>query len=61
MKPQISILLFLLINIVSTAQKTLSYKGLPVILAKSEITDYQVGDDWYEGYWSVAPEVENDT
>ena len=37
------------------------YNKKPVVKANSEQIDYRVGDDWYKGEWSIAPEVENDT
>jgi hypothetical protein len=38
-----------------------TYNSKPVINANSEIIDYRIGDDWYIGEWSIAPEIENDT
>lgn len=41
--------------------KKLTYKGSPVINAKSDYSEYRIGNDWYKGQWSIAPQVEHDT
>jgi hypothetical protein len=44
-----------------SSSKQLTYNGSPVINAKSDWSEYRIGDDWYRGQWSIAPEVEHDT
>jgi len=59
-----SILLFLIsisLLIGCSAPKKLTHNDRPVIRAHSDYTEYRVGEDWYRGRWSIAPQVENDT
>ena len=35
--------------------------GSPLIKAKSDYTEYRIGNEWYRGQWSIAPHVEHDT
>ncbi len=44
-----------------SSSKKLTNKISPVINAKSDWTEYRIGDDWYRGQWRIAPEVEHDT
>ncbi|MDF1699371.1 MAG: transglutaminase domain-containing protein, partial [Saprospiraceae bacterium] len=57
--PLILLLLFAL-SACSTSKKV-TYNNSPVIQAKSDYTEYRIGDDWYRGRWSIAPQVEHDT
>lgn len=59
MKKSLSFLLILLVLAApAIAQKT--YKGLPVIEAKSNKADYKVGSEWVRGNWNVSPQIEID-
>jgi hypothetical protein len=44
-----------------SSSKKLTYKNSPVINAKTDYSEYRVGDDWYKGHWSIAPQIEHDT
>ncbi|MEL7159838.1 MAG: transglutaminase domain-containing protein [Bacteroidota bacterium] len=37
------------------------YRGHPVISAEELETDYRLGDAWFRGWWSIAPELAHDT
>lgn len=37
------------------------YNGLPLIVAEHETIDYKIGEDWFNGDWNIAPQIENDT
>lgn len=41
--------------------KKLIYNDSPLINAKSDCTEYRIGNDWYRGQWSIAPHFEHDT
>jgi len=43
------------------AQESNFYHGHPVISATSTDTDYKVDEEWYSGWWSIAPHVAHDT
>jgi hypothetical protein len=43
------------------ASKNFTYNNSPVIKANSDYTEYCIGEDWYRGRWSIAPQVEHDT
>ena len=30
-------------------------------MQKSDYSEYRIGNDWYRGQWSIAPQVEHDT
>ncbi len=55
------LLVFLILSTYVSAQNTKQHKGLPVLNANSDWTKYRVGQDWYPGWWSVAPQVAHDT
>jgi hypothetical protein len=38
-----------------------TYKGLPVIKAKSKQADYRVDNDWVNGNWTISPHIEFDS
>jgi len=59
MKKSLSLLMMLLLAISPVfSQKT--YKGLPVIEAKTNKADYRIGKDWKRGSWNIMPEVSPD-
>ena len=61
MKSTFLLFLTTLFASVSLFSQLPSYNGHPVIQANSTYTEYKIGDDWYKGYWSIAPHVEHDT
>ncbi len=54
------IFMFLVLAGCSAARK-LTHNNSPVIKANSDWTTYRVGEEWYPGRWSIAPQVEHDT
>jgi hypothetical protein len=38
-----------------------TYKGLPLIKAKSTQADYRIGNDWVKGRWTISPQIEFDS
>ncbi|MEL6135706.1 MAG: transglutaminase domain-containing protein, partial [Bacteroidota bacterium] len=32
-----------------------------MLIAKSDYSEYRIGEDWYKGQWRIAPEVTHDT
>ena len=61
MKSNLIILITLFVLNACSTSKKLVYKNNPVVNAKSDWTEYRIGDDWYRGQWRIAPEVEHDT
>ena len=61
MKSNLKLLAILFVLTSCSPSKKLTYNNRPVINAKSTWTAYQVGSEWYKGYWSVAPQVKHDT
>ena len=56
----LALTLLVVLSACTPNNKTL-YNGSPVINATSDYTEYKVGNDWYKGQWSIAPQVEHDT
>ncbi len=61
MKIDLRFLLFILLLNSCSKNTKLIYNGLPTIKASQVNIDYKVADDWHYGWWSIAPEVANDT
>ena len=61
MKRILSILINVLLVNLCLSQKMPTYNSYPVIHAESTYTEYRVGNEWYKGRWSIAPQVEHDT
>jgi len=61
MKRNIAILLGIFIVAACASDKKETEKKPPVIKATSTETAYKVGEDWFVGRWSVAPQVAHDT
>ena len=62
MKIGLSLLpLLILLCSYSRAQQESINKEFPLVKASKTNTDYRIGDTWYHGWWSIAPEIENDT
>jgi hypothetical protein len=38
-----------------------TYKGLPLINAKSDMADFRVGNVWEKGSWTISPQIEFDS
>jgi Transglutaminase-like superfamily len=38
-----------------------TYKGLPLINAKSTQADFRIGNDWVKGNWTISPLIEFDS
>lgn len=45
----------------TTVNKQSTYKGLPLIKAKSSQADYRIGNDWVKGSWTISPQIEFDS
>ncbi|MBM3456505.1 MAG: transglutaminase domain-containing protein [Bacteroidetes bacterium] len=45
----------------TTENKQSTYKGLPLIKAKSTQADYRLGNDWEKGSWTISPQIEFDS
>ncbi|OSY88662.1 hypothetical protein WH52_03010 [Tenacibaculum holothuriorum] len=54
------LLLLLIISVIS-CNNSKEHNGFPVIKAKTPYTEFKVAENWYKGWWSVAPQVEHDT
>lgn len=55
-------LLFLIASIAIVSCKTeKTHNGHPVIKAVTTATNFKVAENWYNGWWSVAPQVAHDT
>lgn len=61
MKSQLLILMLLFAIVACSPLKKMTYKNKPLINAKSDYTEYRIGEDWFKGNWSIAPQVEHDT
>lgn len=61
MKIDYRVLLLTLIVFSCATKKELTHNGLPAIKATQINIDYKLGDDWFHDWWSIAPEIENDT
>ena len=61
MKSKLLILMLSLVLNACLPSKKVTYNNKPVINANSDYTEYRIGEDWFKGYWSVAPQVEHDT
>lgn len=61
MKNNLLLLVFSFYLLSCSFSETTNHKGQPVIQANSDYSEYRVGEDWYRGYWSIAPHVEHDT
>ncbi|WP_242916198.1 transglutaminase-like domain-containing protein [Pontibacter liquoris] len=59
MKKSLVVLFALLVYFLPAyAQKT--YKGLPVIEARTTLADYRIGNDWVKGSWNISPQISPD-
>ena len=56
----ITLMLLLVLSDCSPNKKTM-YNDSPFVTAKSDWTEYKVGNITHTGQWSVAPQVEHDT
>lgn len=45
----------------TTDNEQSTYKGLPLIKAKSTQADYRIGNDWVKGSWTISPQIEFDS
>jgi hypothetical protein len=61
MKPNLKLLMIFFVLSACSSSRQLTYNNSPLINAKSTYTEYRVGNDWYKGQWSIAPEIEHDT
>ncbi|HEY0356101.1 MAG TPA: transglutaminase-like domain-containing protein [Flavisolibacter sp.] len=59
MKTFTATLAFYLFALMTYGQTT--YKGLPLIKAKSAKADFRVGSDWVKGNWIISPHIEFDS
>ncbi|MEO1435918.1 MAG: hypothetical protein AAFV80_10305 [Bacteroidota bacterium] len=55
----LSVLLAFILGACSSSEPM--YNNAPLIQAQSDYTEYRIGEDWYKGYWSIAPQVAHDT
>lgn len=60
MKKNLLLLLSICFIMVS-CQKEKQHNGHPVINANSTGTKYKIAENWYDGWWSIAPQVKHDT
>ncbi len=51
----------ILLTAACSTNKALVHEGLPLIKSINKQVDYQIGDHWVRGGWSVVPEIPNDT
>ncbi|MDR3652670.1 MAG: transglutaminase-like domain-containing protein [Paludibacter sp.] len=38
-----------------------TYKGFPLIKAKSLKADFRIGNDWVKGWWTISPQISSDS
>jgi len=54
-----AILTFYLLALTTSGQST--YKGFPLIKAKTTQADFRIGNDWVKGNWTISPQIEFDS
>jgi hypothetical protein len=59
MKQITSTLILYLFALSALGQAT--YKGIPLIKARSVSADYKIGNDWVKGSWTISPQNKADT
>lgn len=56
----ITLIILFVLSFCANSQKE-TYKGSPVINAKSNRTEFRIGNNWYKNKWSIAPQIAHDT
>ncbi|WP_299676912.1 hypothetical protein [uncultured Tenacibaculum sp.] len=51
----------MVVTVISCANESKTYKGLPVLKANSKTVDVQFNNNWYKGAWGITTNKQKDT
>ena len=56
-----SLIILMILGSCKTNVNQTTYKGLPLIKAKSTLADYRIDNDRVKGSWKISPQIESDS